>query len=188
MPAPKKTDLVAWQESHPWEEDVLVEQDLLLSRMLVAIYQDNDLFEGVLFRGGTALHKLHLPQAMRYSEDIDLVVDTSADLNKVLSRLKEALQAVFKHGDVIVNSKEQVEGLHCLTYQPKFSAIPGKRLSIKIDFLAQDPRSHDEPYEKTKEAIKHFGLPDAFDDVTEAAPTGKACSQYSPPEQEYYPS
>ena len=88
MPAPKKTDLVAWQETYPWGEDVQVEQDLLLSRMLVAIYRENDLFEGVLFRGGTALHKLHLPQAMRYSEDIDLVVDTAADWNKVLSLLK----------------------------------------------------------------------------------------------------
>ena len=142
--APKDTDLLAWQTTHPWEGELLVEQDLLLTRMLVAIYQDNDVFEGVLFRGGTALHKLHFPQAMRYSEDIDLVVDTSCDINKVISHLKEALRAVFEYGDVVVDSKRVGEGLRSLVYHPMSSASPGKRLSIKIDLLAQDPRSHDE--------------------------------------------
>lgn len=141
---PSFGDLESWRVSHPWEDAAMVAQDLLLSRMLVAVYQDNNLSERILLRGGTALHKLHLPQAMRYSEDIDLVVDASADWNKVLLRLKGALRVVFKHGDVVVNSKEIVEGLHSLSYQPKSSAGPGKRLSIKIDLLAQDPRSYDE--------------------------------------------
>ena len=45
-----------------------------------------------------------------------------------------------------------------------------------------------EPYEKTNEAIKHFGLSDAFDRATKAASTGKASSQYSTPKEEHYPS
>ena len=96
MPAPTKTDLVAWQQSHPWGEDVQVEQDLLLSRMLVAIYQDGDLCNDVVFRGGTALHKLHLPQAMRYSEDIDLVADASVNWRMLLSQLKKVLRAPLR--------------------------------------------------------------------------------------------
>jgi len=37
-----------------------VEQDLLLSRVLIEMYQDDFLRDELVFRGGTCLHKLHL--------------------------------------------------------------------------------------------------------------------------------
>ena len=40
---------------------------------LIAIFSDPLLKESLAFRGGTALYKLHLKPAARYSEDIDLV-------------------------------------------------------------------------------------------------------------------
>ena len=53
-----------WASTHPWRRAEQVEQDLLLSRVLVAIYSDRFLAERLAFRGGTALHKLYFsPQA-----------------------------------------------------------------------------------------------------------------------------
>ena len=65
--------ITAWRKKAPWQEDYQVEQDLIIERALVEIYSDPFLKERLAFRGGTALHKLHLSPAVRYSEDIDLV-------------------------------------------------------------------------------------------------------------------
>lgn len=56
-----------------WRSDAQVEQDLIISRALVEIFSDDFLRENLAFRGGTALYKLYLTPAPRYSEDIDLV-------------------------------------------------------------------------------------------------------------------
>lgn len=67
-------DIITWREHAPWPEDTQVEQDLLLTRAMVAIFSDPFLSEQVAMRGGTVLHKVHLAPAARYSEDIDLVL------------------------------------------------------------------------------------------------------------------
>ncbi len=66
-------DIVAWRAFAPWPSDSQVEQDLLLTRAMAAIFADDFLRDQVAMRGGTALHKVHLAPAARYSEDIDLV-------------------------------------------------------------------------------------------------------------------
>jgi len=65
--------IIEWRESVPWIKEVMVEQDLIICRALVAIYNDDFLSSRLAFRGGTALHKLYLSPQPRYSEDIDLV-------------------------------------------------------------------------------------------------------------------
>lgn len=61
-----------WRASAPWTRPAMVEQDLVLSRALVALFREPAVRETLLFRGGTALYKLHLRPAVRFSEDIDL--------------------------------------------------------------------------------------------------------------------
>ncbi|WP_254712890.1 nucleotidyl transferase AbiEii/AbiGii toxin family protein [Polaribacter batillariae] len=68
-----KSYIAKWQEKAPWKQFYQVEQDLVISRALVEIFSDDFLRENLTFRGGTALHKLYLNPATRYSEDIDLV-------------------------------------------------------------------------------------------------------------------
>ena len=47
-----------WHNNAPWPTNEQVEQDLLICRCLVAIYNDEFLASQLAFRGGTALHKL----------------------------------------------------------------------------------------------------------------------------------
>ncbi|MBI2372917.1 MAG: nucleotidyl transferase AbiEii/AbiGii toxin family protein [Deltaproteobacteria bacterium] len=68
-----RANIVAWQALVRWGEASQVEQDLVLSRAIVELFSDAGAREQLAFRGGTALHKLHLAPAARYSEDIDLV-------------------------------------------------------------------------------------------------------------------
>lgn len=65
-------NIVAWSKVAPWAEPRQVEQDLIIARALVQLFNDPFLREELRFRGGTALNKLHFPKALRYSEDIDL--------------------------------------------------------------------------------------------------------------------
>jgi predicted nucleotidyltransferase component of viral defense system len=65
--------LIAWRSRAPWRNAVQIEQDLLLSRLMIEIARDDVLGPELVMRGGTCLHKLHLPAPLRYSEDLDYV-------------------------------------------------------------------------------------------------------------------
>jgi len=80
-------DIAAWGITHPWADADQVEQDLLLSRTICAIADDPYLSRELLFRGGTALHKLHLPKALRYSEDLDYVRTTAGGIAQLTGTL-----------------------------------------------------------------------------------------------------
>jgi hypothetical protein len=90
-------NLVAWGRTVPWVEQRQVEQDLVMARALVEIFSDDFLRTQLRFRGGTALNKLHLPKALRYSEDIDLTRTTGGKLGPVLDRLRAVLQPWMGH-------------------------------------------------------------------------------------------
>ena len=66
-------NIIAWANVAPWVEQRQIEQDLIISRALIELFNYEFLKGELRFRGGTALHKLHFPEPMRYSEDIDLV-------------------------------------------------------------------------------------------------------------------
>lgn len=83
--------IAKWQEYAPWNEFSQVEQDLIISRALVEIFSDDFLRENLPFRGGTALHKLYLNPATRYSEDIDLVQIKEGPIKPILERLNEVI-------------------------------------------------------------------------------------------------
>ena len=53
--------ITPWSVSAPWPTRAQAEQDLLLSRLIVELASDPYLRDELIFRGGTCLHKLHLP-------------------------------------------------------------------------------------------------------------------------------
>ena len=52
--------IVAWRQQAPWPTDAQVEQDLVLSRALIEIFNHPLLSRELAIRGGTALHKRRL--------------------------------------------------------------------------------------------------------------------------------
>lgn len=83
--------IAKWQKHVPWKEFSQVELDLIISRTLVEIFSDEFLRENLAFRGGTALHKLYLNPAPRYSEDIDLVQIKEGPIKPIMKRLNEVI-------------------------------------------------------------------------------------------------
>ena len=80
-----------WRQHAPWANDDDVEQDLLISRAVVDLFNDPLLYDRHAFRGGTALHKLILVPATRYSEDIDLVYLRNEPIGQVFDHIRSAL-------------------------------------------------------------------------------------------------
>ncbi|MBQ9021811.1 MAG: nucleotidyl transferase AbiEii/AbiGii toxin family protein [Eggerthellaceae bacterium] len=84
-----RQDKVAWQVDHPWPEFDQVEQDLLLSQAICAIANDELLGSELALRGGTAFHKMFLPEPLRYSEDLDYVRSTEGGIGEIMRRLTD---------------------------------------------------------------------------------------------------
>ncbi|MEK7269984.1 MAG: nucleotidyl transferase AbiEii/AbiGii toxin family protein [Planctomycetota bacterium] len=86
-----EASVLVWRTKAPWSDNRLVEQDLLLSRAVVEIFSEAVIREGLAFRGGTALHKLHLARAWRYSEDVDLVQIQPGPIGKIAGAIRDRL-------------------------------------------------------------------------------------------------
>ncbi len=83
--------ITEWRSSAPWIEDLQIEQDLILSRAIVELYQRSEVSTALAFRGGTALYKLNLLPPARYSEDLDFVQIVPDPVSKVMDAVRAPL-------------------------------------------------------------------------------------------------
>jgi predicted nucleotidyltransferase component of viral defense system len=60
------------------------------------LFSERTIADSVLFRGGTALHKLHFPPAARYSEDIDLVQREAQPIGKLVEVIRDVMSPSWK--------------------------------------------------------------------------------------------
>ena len=123
-----------WRERAPWDVQTMVEQDLIISRMLVDLFADPFLRDNLVFRGGTALHKLCFPRPLRYSEDIDLVQRTAGPIGPVFDALRLAL------GDWLGTkpARKQGPGVVNLVYRLTSEDTPPKPLRIKVEINTRE--------------------------------------------------
>lgn len=80
-----------WRVKAPWQTLAMIEQDLVISRALVELYNQPNVKSSLIFRGGTALNKLYIQPPARYSEDIDLVQIKPEPIGQVLDAIREVL-------------------------------------------------------------------------------------------------
>jgi hypothetical protein len=83
--------ITEWRNVAPWPSDEQVEQDLIISRTVVEMFNVKEIAKHLAWRGGTALHKLYLHPAPRYSEDIDLVQVDAESIGDTLDILRGVL-------------------------------------------------------------------------------------------------
>ena len=126
--------LTYWRVNQaPWTGDDQVEQDLVISRALVELYSDKLISESLAFRGGTALNKLFLPTASRYSEDIDLVQVRAEAIGPVMGRIRSTLRWLGK--PQYKQSKERVT----FYYSYIAEAPLEKQMRLKLEINTAEP-------------------------------------------------
>lgn len=124
-----RADIIAWKAHAPWQTDAQVEQDLIISRVLVEIFSDETLNKNLAFRGGTALHKLFFNNPLRYSEDIDLVQIEPESIGKIIDRLREKLLFL---GKARVNQKE-FNNTIVFRYESEIPPVLPMKLKLEIN-------------------------------------------------------
>ena len=125
--------ITAWRSRAPWIQDFQVEQDLVLSRALVEIFSEPVLAEGLAFRGGTALHKLHLKSAVRYSEDIDLVQIDAGPAGPIMNAFRDVLDPWLGQPQW-----RQTRGRVSLVYRFEPENTPPMRMRLKIEINSRE--------------------------------------------------
>ena len=81
-----------WRKNAQWQTLDQVEQDLVISRALIDLYNDQHIKEALVFRGGTALNKLFIKPPARYSEDIDFVQRKASPIGQTIDAIREVLR------------------------------------------------------------------------------------------------
>lgn len=80
-----------WRKSVKWQTPAQVEQDLIISRALIDLYNDPHIKDTLVFRGGTALNKLLIKPPARYSEDIDFVQKNPEPIGQTIDAIRKLL-------------------------------------------------------------------------------------------------
>jgi predicted nucleotidyltransferase component of viral defense system len=125
--------ITEWREHAPWVQDLQVEQDLVICRALVAIFSVAELAESLAFRGGTALYKLHLRPAARYSEDIDLVQTKPAPIGGTLDAIRDALDPWLG-----TPQRKVKPGMATLVYRFDSEDAPPVPLRLKVEINTRE--------------------------------------------------
>ena len=123
--------ITEWRSTVPWIPSEQVEQDLIISRALVEIYKVKELREKLAFRGGTALHKIHLSKPYRYSEDLDFIQISQEGIGDTFDKLREVLDPWLGTPKRILK-----EGLVKLQY--RFTSSEGKPLKLKVEINSRE--------------------------------------------------
>jgi predicted nucleotidyltransferase component of viral defense system len=125
-----RANITAWRTRAPWPSNAQVEQDLVLSRALIAIFKNEIVSHQAAFRGGTALHKLFFDTAGRYSEDIDLVQRAAGPIGELAGSIREALDPWLGRP-----KWKQKQGRFTLVYRfdTTFAPVVQTRLKIEIN-------------------------------------------------------
>ncbi len=128
-----QTFITDWRNIAPWFQDSQVEQDLILSRALVEIFQNTKVSDSLVLRGGTALHKLYVDKPFRYSEDIDLVQYTEGPIGPILDGLRDRLDPLLGKP-----RRERNPGTVTLLYRMESENPPVVPIKLKVEINTRE--------------------------------------------------
>lgn len=118
--------IAAWSKFAPWQDARQVEQDLIITKALLEIYQNPMLYERLAFRGGTALNKLFFNPAVRYSEDIDLVHTIDQPIGETVDILRSIM-------DIWLGEPKRSFGPGVVTLTYKILSNEGFPMKLKLE-------------------------------------------------------
>lgn len=121
-----------WKSQVPWIGAHQVEQDLILCRALAEIYSHPLLAHKLAFRGGTALHKVHLKNAARYSEDLDFLQIEPEPIGPTFDALRSILDPWLGEP-----RRELKEGLVKLLYRYRAES-DGRPMKLKVEINSRE--------------------------------------------------
>jgi predicted nucleotidyltransferase component of viral defense system len=124
--------LEGWRKRAPWPLLAQVEQDLVISRALVELYNNDYLKNKIAFRGGTALHKIILPKPLRYSEDIDLNRLETGASGKIIDSVRDSLGAMLGQPSKVNSTDRSIKMIY------KYDSVDGSPRKLKVEINVRE--------------------------------------------------
>lgn len=124
--------LQLWRKNAPWPLLGQVEQDLIISRALVELYNNEYLKTRMAFRGGTALHKIILPKPLRYSEDIDLNRLENGPVKKFIDEVRGSLDQMLGQPKKVKSTDRSVKIIY------HYDSVDGGIRKLKIEINVRE--------------------------------------------------
>lgn len=140
--------ITEWRSKTPWPYPDQIEHDLILSRAICELYSSPQISNDLVFRGGTALHKLFFEQPGRFSEDLDFVQRVATPIGETVDAIRECLdpwlgKPKWKQGqgrftlyyrfetemEPVVNRKLKIE----INTREHFNVLPHKEIEFSVD-------------------------------------------------------
>jgi predicted nucleotidyltransferase component of viral defense system len=121
----------------------------VLSRALCELYQDSFLSKNLVFRGGTALHKLFFERAGRFSEDLDFVQAKAEPIGEVVDAIHLKLDPWLGKP-----SWKQGQGRFTLSYRFQTEIEPVVKRKVKIEINTREHNNY-EPYLKVPFSVNN---------------------------------
>lgn len=145
-----RQDILAHQAVVPWAAQYQVEQDLLLCRAMVALFDDKFLNSQIAMRGGTLLHKVHLAPPARYSEDIDLVVVGTRPPDHIRRAIRRVLTdalgapktSVWGTLALAIRNTVKPSRVLRMTYSARSIIEPNRTLEIVVEANVTERKPH----------------------------------------------
>jgi len=145
-----RQDILAHQAVVPWAAQYQVEQDLLLCRAMVALFDDEFLCSQIAMRGGTLLHKVHLAPPARYSEDIDLVVVGTRPAEHIRRAIRRVLAdvlgtpkaSVWDTLALAIRNTVKPSRVLRMTYSARSIIEPNRTLEIVVEANVTERKPH----------------------------------------------
>jgi predicted nucleotidyltransferase component of viral defense system len=136
--------LIGWRKNAPWRSLEMIEQDLILNRALVSMYGNKKIRDNLIFRGGTALNKIYLKPAARYSEDLDFVQKNREMPGETMDAIRNSLDWLGKPKGYD-HTKQSVR----LVY--RYNSINNLKMRVKIEINVAEHLQvmdiHETPFE-----------------------------------------
>lgn len=125
--------IIAWQNVMPWAGTDQIEHDLILTRAISELYNNDIIARNLIFRGGTALHKLFLEKAGRFSEDLDFVQVAPGPIGDTVKAIRDCLDHWLG-----CPSWKQNHGRFTLYYRFKTELEPVVTRKVKIEINTRE--------------------------------------------------
>lgn len=120
-----------WRQIAPWSDDSMVEQDLIISRLLVELFNHPEISDSFAFRGGTAIYKLFTSQPVRYSEDIDLVQVNAEPIGESIKNIRNLI-------DPLLGQPKRDSSRKGFTLSYEIVLEGGKKQKLKIEINTRE--------------------------------------------------
>jgi predicted nucleotidyltransferase component of viral defense system len=123
-----------WKLYSPWHQEEFIEQDLILTRLLIELYSNKLIADNLAFRGGTALNKLFLKYPYRYSEDLDFVQIKAQDIGNTFTELRKIIKRIIPTSP----KYKKTENNNTLIYSYNAENPPYPKMKIKFEINTRE--------------------------------------------------